>query len=159
MTFKPHNMSKQNKLSSKIKGWVARNKEDNALIFVPGDEPPTRMSTYWFTGFAWGYTNIDDVFPDLKWEDEPLECEMTIKVLNSTSEHNKTNKEKPKKEKPKKDETPEEGTPEYAKLVEEAWKKLSPEEQELLANCHCEYGAMVDEYEENFHPGTEYPEF
>lgn len=71
-------MSKQNKLSRKIKGWLARNKEDNGLIFVPGDEPPTRMSTYWLAGFTWGYTKIDDVFPDLKWEDEPIECEIVI---------------------------------------------------------------------------------
>ena len=149
-------MSKQNKLSRKIKGWLARNKEDHALIFVPGDEPPTRMSTYWLSGFIWGYTAIDDVFPDLKWEDEPLECEIVITPKNQKKEE-KTKKEKPKKEKPKKDETPEEGTPEYTKLVEEAWKKLSPEEREILANCHSEYGAMVDEYEENFFPCTEYP--
>lgn len=145
-------MSKQNKLSNKIKGWLARNKEDNGLIFVPGDEPPTRMSTYWLAGFTCGYTKIDDVFPDLKWEDEPLECEMTIKILHSDVEHNIT------KEKPKKDETPEEGTPEYAKLFEEAWNKLSPEEQKAIANCHPEYGAIVDEYEEYLHPCTEYPE-
>lgn len=156
-------MSKQNKLSrKKINGWIARNKEDNALIFVPGDEPPTRMSTYWIAGFTWGYTKIDDVFPDLKWEDEPIECEIVITPKNQKKEEKpkeeKPKKEKQKKEKQKKYETPEEGTPEYAKLVEEAWNKLSPEEQKAIANCHCEYGGMVDEYEENLNPCTEYPE-
>lgn len=55
-------------------GWVARNSKEygNGLVFVPGDEPPTRMATYWFAGFTWGYTVIpDEAFPELKWEDEP----------------------------------------------------------------------------------------
>ena len=55
-------------------GWVARNSksEGGRLIFVPGEEPPTRMATYWFAGFTWGYTVIpDEAFPELKWEDEP----------------------------------------------------------------------------------------
>ena len=37
----------------KINGWVARNKELNELIFVPGNEQPTRMKTYWMPCFIW----------------------------------------------------------------------------------------------------------
>ena len=65
----------------KIKGWIARNKEHHELIFVPGEEPPTRMVNYWFAGFAWGYTKIQDVFPELTWEDEPIEVELIIQKL------------------------------------------------------------------------------
>lgn len=65
----------------KIKGWIARNKEYNELIFIPGEEPPTRMETYWFCGFTWGYTKIEDVFPELTWYDEPIEVELLIRKI------------------------------------------------------------------------------
>lgn len=63
-----------------IKGWVARDKEADELILVLGKEKPSRMETYWFAGFSWGYTPIhDDIFPELTWESEPVEVELTIK--------------------------------------------------------------------------------
>lgn len=64
----------------KIEGWLARNKEHNELIFVPGPEPPTRMHSYWFAGFTWGYCVIHSkAFPDITWESEPRKVELIIK--------------------------------------------------------------------------------
>lgn len=65
----------------KIEGWIARNKEPDELCFFPGNEPPVRMDTYWFAGFAWSYTKIQDVLPELTWEDEPLKVELIINKL------------------------------------------------------------------------------
>ena len=65
----------------KIEGWIARNKEPDELCFFPGEEPPTRMVDYWFAGFAWSYTKIQDTLPELTWEDEPLKVELIINKL------------------------------------------------------------------------------
>lgn len=65
----------------KIKGWIARNKEGNELCFFPGDEPPIRLATYWFAGFSWSYTKIQDVFPNITWESEPVKVELIINII------------------------------------------------------------------------------
>ena len=65
----------------RIHGYVARNKEPNELIFIPGDEPPTRMYNYWFCGFTWSYTVIPDVYPEISWESEPVEIELLIRKI------------------------------------------------------------------------------
>lgn len=65
----------------KIKGWIARNKEGNELCFFPGDEPPTRLATYWFAGFSWSYTKIQDIFPDITWESEPVKVELIANII------------------------------------------------------------------------------
>ena len=65
----------------KIKGWVAR---DSFLDVV------SLYSTKPYRNGGIGIWNIlsggciglsKDLFPDLKWEDEPLEVEITIKAI------------------------------------------------------------------------------
>ena len=64
----------------KVKGWVARCSEDyynDLYLFIYN--PPTRMATYWFGGFAWDSMKLPkEMFPDLKWEDEPVPVEITL---------------------------------------------------------------------------------
>lgn len=70
---------------NKFIGWVARNSEAyyNELILVPGEEPPSRMATYWLAGFTWGYTVIpNEAYPELKWEDEPVKVEIILKKVD-----------------------------------------------------------------------------
>jgi len=57
--------------------WVARDKEDNVLALYI--YKPIRKETYWthderldISRGRWMYLP-KDMFPDLKWEDEPLE--------------------------------------------------------------------------------------
>lgn len=61
----------------KIKGWVARDK-DEALFF--GKNEPERLVTVW-CGFDEFIALPSDMFPDLKWEDEPRKCELNIRLL------------------------------------------------------------------------------
>ena len=68
----------------KFIGWIARNSKEyyNQLLLIPGEEPPSRMTTYWLAGFTWGYTVIpNEAYPELKWEDEPIKVEFTIKEI------------------------------------------------------------------------------
>ena len=72
----------------KIKGWIAKNgapKEktfmypyDNSIIF--SEIKPIRDEYYkqWKLGI---FCLSPRAFPDLKWEDEPVEVELTIKTV------------------------------------------------------------------------------
>ena len=74
----------------KLKGWVAKNGAsnenektylyiyDNSIIF--SQIKPTRNEYY----KHWDCSNFylsPKAFPDLKWEDEPIEVELTIKTV------------------------------------------------------------------------------
>ena len=62
----------------KIKGWVARDSDGSLNIH---QEKPSRWSIYLWT-FGGGYFHIDKtLFPELTWEDEPIEVELTIKKI------------------------------------------------------------------------------
>lgn len=64
------------KKAQKMNGWVARECFAGDLIFFHGDKP-VRVGSCWNGRKAW---HLDDsLFPDLKWEDEPVEVEITIK--------------------------------------------------------------------------------
>ena len=66
-----------------IKGWVARNQEPDEIIFCPGEEPPTRMVSYWFCGFTWSYCTLPrNEFKDIRWEDEPVKVKVTFESTN-----------------------------------------------------------------------------
>ena len=71
----------------KINGWVAADKDSvgNRRVTVFPNRPPVRdMLTehhYWAMNRPY-YERIvlsDDLFPDLKWEDKPIEVEILIK--------------------------------------------------------------------------------
>lgn len=80
-------------METKIKGWVVRDKyvqwTSNGPIFDGiGSlnffvEKPTRQGTNKFWWYAKGdKIQLDpNAFPELKWEDEPLSVELTIKAL------------------------------------------------------------------------------
>ena len=62
-----------------IEGWIAKNKEPNEVIFCPGEDIPSRMTTYWFCGFTWSYCSLpNESFPELKFEDDPIKVEVTF---------------------------------------------------------------------------------
>lgn len=56
--------------------WVARDKNGTLKLF---DSMPKRgeLCGEWFN--AWCFKLNNDLFPDLKWEDEPIEVELKIK--------------------------------------------------------------------------------
>ena len=61
----------------KIKGWVAR--EDDGWLFL-GKEKPRRQYHAWLG--AEEYFELDtNLFPELTWEDEPIEVELLIRKL------------------------------------------------------------------------------
>ena len=58
-----------------IKGWVARDQDGLLTLF---DSEPKRfpVDESWI---GCGFTDLPkDLFPDLKWEDEPIEVELPI---------------------------------------------------------------------------------
>lgn len=85
----------------KIKGWVARDDDGTLAIHY---EKPRRVCYYKNeivsdgTPWAWeneaGYGLLPvKIFSDLKWEDEPLEVELTIKRVSTLSEEPDKSKE------------------------------------------------------------------
>lgn len=73
---------------NKIKGWVARCKWPcpDELYFYRGEEKPIRCGSHvegvsedYYWDFSHEVAPLDPtLFPDLKWEDEPIEVELTI---------------------------------------------------------------------------------
>lgn len=62
----------------KIKGWVARDSDGSLNIHK---EKPSRWSIYFWICRG-GYLHIDKtLFPELTWESEPIEVELTIKKI------------------------------------------------------------------------------
>ena len=82
--------SLKNMTSIKVKGWVARNEGDDQLLF--GDKPKRgnrrdHTEDYWILSNkvpvdynVWSLPS--EMFPDIKWEDEPVEVEITIEKTN-----------------------------------------------------------------------------
>lgn len=72
----------------KLKGWIAKNGisnektymylYDNNIIF--SEIKPTRDEYNKHWNFAKFYLDPKN-FPDLKWEDEPIEVELSIKII------------------------------------------------------------------------------
>lgn len=59
----------------KIKGWVARDKDNDVYVYLT---QPSRFKEQWVCGGdVWVKIPHTD-FPELKWEDEPIEVELTI---------------------------------------------------------------------------------
>lgn len=69
-----------------IQGWVCRDKKDNALN-LHAEKPYRTYSCYntddkpdWWESDCASFLPLDNsLFPDLTWEDEPQEVEITIK--------------------------------------------------------------------------------
>lgn len=62
-----------------ISGWVCRdNNSLNAQILI-GDKPKRTGYNYWENKSADCITLPKDSFPDLTWDDDPLEVELIIK--------------------------------------------------------------------------------
>lgn len=78
----------------KVKGWVARDDDGTLAIHY---EKPRRVCYYnneivldgtpwvWENEAGYGLLPVK-IFPDLKWEDEPLEVELTLKRASALSE-------------------------------------------------------------------------
>lgn len=68
----------------KIKGWVARD-EDGQLCIFYGDKPLRGGCNRWWHPEhcpEGDWMTIDDkMFPNLTWEDKPIEVELTIKKI------------------------------------------------------------------------------
>ena len=63
----------------KIKGWVARD-YNGQLAFYP--RCPERYGYYWDIDNPNEYMYINnDCFPELRWENEPIKVEVTIKKM------------------------------------------------------------------------------
>lgn len=71
--------TKSAKQSVTIEGWIARDKDDDAICLF-GKEPERLDCGIWHT-FATGIILPTDSFPDIKWEDEPLKVKLTIEEI------------------------------------------------------------------------------
>ena len=60
----------------KIKGWVARDKDGQLGVY---DIPPVRGNICWYPQVRFeNWVLPENAFPNLKWEDEPIEVELEI---------------------------------------------------------------------------------
>lgn len=60
-----------------IEGYVARDESNDLWLY---EEYPVRMGNYWLNdNFIMSIPN--KMFPNLKWEDEPIKAELTIKAI------------------------------------------------------------------------------
>ena len=59
-----------------IKGWVARDKDGQLGVY---DILPIRGNTCWYPQVRFeNWVLPENAFPDLKWEDEPIEVELIV---------------------------------------------------------------------------------
>ena len=69
----------------KIKGWVARDKDGenpSELAIFTGLSPNRLQRAGWWENRGDSWMAIpDDMFPDIKWEDDPVEVELIIKRI------------------------------------------------------------------------------
>lgn len=63
----------------KINGWLARDK-DGCLNLFQGIHPH-RLGEEWVSSGDYGYIGNKDMMPELSWEDEPVEVEISIRVV------------------------------------------------------------------------------
>lgn len=68
-----------NEQEYKIKGWVARDKRNNEISVYA--EKPLRADCWWALNGGGYITLNENTFPELTWEDEPIEVELTIKKI------------------------------------------------------------------------------
>lgn len=60
-----------------IEGYVARDESNDLWLY---EKYPVRMGNYWLNdNFIMSIPN--ELFPNLKWEDEPIKVELTIKAI------------------------------------------------------------------------------
>ena len=59
----------------KIHGWVARDMNGDVNLFVM---PPDREVGYWSSFDKYNVPISEEIFPNLKWEDAPVEVELLI---------------------------------------------------------------------------------
>lgn len=73
--------SPEKKQSPKIKGWVARDKNGKLNFFLgkPRKIINTQGQEYWIGHGRMKQPN--EFFPDLRWEDDPIEVELTIHIV------------------------------------------------------------------------------
>jgi len=78
----------------KVKGWIARDDDGTLAIhyekprrvcYQNGNIMPDGTPWVWENEAGYGLLPVK-IFPDLKWEDEPLEVELTIKRVSTLSE-------------------------------------------------------------------------
>ena len=63
-----------------IKGWITRD-GDGSLTIYPDPDKPRRSRQYQFWWSCVNGWNVPrDLFPDIKWDSDPKEIEMTIKI-------------------------------------------------------------------------------
>lgn len=64
-------------MERKIHGWVVKDEYGDVLMFR---SKPHRAGHVWlpYLEHEEGYCMDEELFPDLTWEDEPLEIELTI---------------------------------------------------------------------------------
>ena len=71
---------------TKINGWLVRDKDDFTAVYgvkpirgktewLDGSHPKCSRETSFILSFG------EYMFPDVKWEDEPIEVELTIKPV------------------------------------------------------------------------------
>lgn len=74
-----------NEQEYKIKeGWVARDEDGQLCIFYKGKPHRGGCNRWWYSGYCaeGDWMCIDNkMFPELTWEDEPIEVELTIKKI------------------------------------------------------------------------------
>ncbi len=58
--------------------WVARNKKGTLTLF---EQIPRRCENHWWDRDYQSCELEPDYFPDLKWEDEPIEVELIIRAI------------------------------------------------------------------------------
>ena len=82
LRYQPNLPSSLDDDSPKIKGWVARDEKDGRLDFFY-KKPPIRGNKEWLPNGAGMISSIVFKYfcPDLKWEDEPIEVELTLKRI------------------------------------------------------------------------------
>lgn len=66
-----------NEQEYKIKGWVARDSFGRVFLFK---SKPIRSNGTWISALDY-YSLLRSDFPELTWEDEPIEVEFTIKKI------------------------------------------------------------------------------
>lgn len=62
--------------------WVARDKDGTLCCYFY--ERPKRLTNWWLDSFERYIIMDKEKFPDLKWEDEPIEVELIKKESNET---------------------------------------------------------------------------
>lgn len=76
--------SEQLSADTVISGWVCRdNNSLNAQVLI-GDKPKRTGYNYWENKSADRITLPKDSFPDLTWDSDPIEVELTIKRKKKT---------------------------------------------------------------------------